>query len=130
MGSRCRKALIAESVRESLHSWCKRVRQKSKRGTLTTRSVCSLESTVDERDEVTTVASLTLSPCSSSRSLNTLGEDGGPAEHEHADREMQIPDQLEHDFPFTEREENGAEDNVNDAEEDKPETLLQLFQKT
>nr|GMD02851.1 MLO-like protein 4 isoform X1 [Ipomoea batatas] len=119
MGSRCRKALIAESVRESLHSWCKRVRQKSKRGTLTTRSVCSLESTVDERDEVTTVASLTLSPCSSSRSLNALDEDGDPTVH---------PDQLEHDFPF--REEHGAEDNVNDTEEGRPETLLQLFQKT
>nr|GMD10104.1 MLO-like protein 4 [Ipomoea batatas] len=119
MGSRCRKALIAESVRESLHSWCKRVRQKSKRGTLTTRSVCSLESTVDERDEVTTVASLTLSPCSSSRSLNALDEDGDPTVH---------PDQLEHDFPF--REEHGAEDNVIDTEEGRPETLLQLFQKT
>ncbi|OIV96234.1 hypothetical protein TanjilG_14911 [Lupinus angustifolius] len=49
MGSRCKKALVAESVRESLHSWCKRVKQKSKHDSLhTARSVCSIESTIDE----------------------------------------------------------------------------------
>lgn len=72
MGSRCKKALVAESVRESLHSWCKRVKQKSKRDSLhsqTVRSTCSLESTIEERDEIT-VASGTLSRTSSLASLN------------------------------------------------------------
>lgn len=71
MGSRCKKALIAESVRESLHSWCKRA--KTKRDYLhsrTTRSVCSLESTIDEQDETITVGSGTLSRCSSAASLD------------------------------------------------------------
>lgn len=68
MGSRHKKALIAESVRESLHSWCKRVKERSKLS-VATRSTCSLESMVDERDEIT-VASGTLSPRSSSASLN------------------------------------------------------------
>ncbi|KAL2904629.1 MLO-like protein 4 [Bienertia sinuspersici] len=65
MGSKCKKALVAESVRDSLHNWCKRVKARSKN---TARSVCSL----DERDEVTTVASLTLSPSSSVASLNEI----------------------------------------------------------
>ncbi|KAK3016331.1 hypothetical protein RJ639_007311 [Escallonia herrerae] len=59
MGSRCKKALIAESVRESLI-----LGEKSRRDALhsiTTRSICSLGSTIDEGDEVITVASGTLS---------------------------------------------------------------------
>ncbi|GMH25065.1 hypothetical protein Nepgr_026908 [Nepenthes gracilis] len=71
MGSKCKKSLVAESVRESLHSWCKRVKEKSKHSH-TARSVCSLESTIDDRDETTTIASLTLSPCSSAASLNEV----------------------------------------------------------
>ncbi|KAL8143210.1 hypothetical protein V2J09_016242 [Rumex salicifolius] len=67
MGSKCKKALVAESVRDSLHSWCKRVKDKSKRS-LATRSVCS----IDEIDETTTVASLTISRCSSAASLNEV----------------------------------------------------------
>ncbi|KAK6121337.1 hypothetical protein DH2020_044909 [Rehmannia glutinosa] len=44
MGSRCKKALIAESVRDSLHSWCKRVKERSKTTmSVTTRSTCSLD---------------------------------------------------------------------------------------
>ncbi|KAK9678003.1 hypothetical protein RND81_11G181400 [Saponaria officinalis] len=67
MGSKCKKALVAESVRDSLHSWCKRVKEKSKRSH-TAQSVCSL----DEIDETNTVASLTLSPSSSVASLNEI----------------------------------------------------------
>ncbi|KAK8529903.1 hypothetical protein V6N12_060667 [Hibiscus sabdariffa] len=74
MGSRFKKALVAESVRESLHSWCKRVKAKSKRDSLhshTARSVCSLESIVDDdgRDAVTVG---TLSRSSSMESLNQI----------------------------------------------------------
>ncbi|KAL4361870.1 hypothetical protein GQ457_04G000570 [Hibiscus cannabinus] len=74
MGSRFKKALVAESVRESLHSWCKRVKAKSKRDSLhshTTRSVCSLESIADDdgRDAVTVG---TLSRSSSMESLNQI----------------------------------------------------------
>lgn len=66
MGSHCKKAIIAESVRESLHSWCKRVKERSKAtNSITTRSTCSLESIIDEGDEIITIGSPTLSPCSS-----------------------------------------------------------------
>ncbi|KAL2985568.1 hypothetical protein AAZX31_12G159000 [Glycine max] len=74
MGSRCKKALVAESVRKSLHSWCKRVKHKSKHDSLhshTTRSVCSLESTIDERDEITVVSG-TLTRSSYLESLNQI----------------------------------------------------------
>ncbi|XVF64521.1 hypothetical protein PTKIN_Ptkin09bG0175900 [Pterospermum kingtungense] len=72
MGSRYKKALVAESVRESLHSWCKRVKEKSKRESVrpqTTRSACSQESIVDKRDEITVG---TLSRSSSIESLNQV----------------------------------------------------------
>lgn len=74
MGSRTKKAIVAESVRESLHSWCKRVKRKSKRESSlhshTVRSVCSLDtSTIHEGDEIT-VASGTLSRSSSIESMN------------------------------------------------------------
>ncbi|KZV22714.1 MLO-like protein 4-like [Dorcoceras hygrometricum] len=56
MGSRFNKALIAESVRMSLHSWCKRVRERSRTlNSIATRSI----------DEIDTAASGTVSPCSS-----------------------------------------------------------------
>ncbi|GAB2283519.1 MLO-like protein 4 [Dionaea muscipula] len=67
MGSKTKPALVAESVRDSLHSWCRRVKEKS-RHSHAARSVCS----IDEGDETMTVASLTLSPCSSVASLNEL----------------------------------------------------------
>ncbi|VFQ76300.1 unnamed protein product [Cuscuta campestris] len=59
MGSRCRKAIIAESVRESLHTWCKRVRERLKYGTpsqqcTTSRPTSSLQSSTImdyERDD-------------------------------------------------------------------------------
>ncbi|KAK8626838.1 hypothetical protein V6N13_134468 [Hibiscus sabdariffa] len=73
MGSRCKKALVAESVRESLHSWCKRVKVKSKRESVhshTARSMCSLESIVDDEREAVTVG--TLSRSSSMESLNQI----------------------------------------------------------
>lgn len=74
MGCQCKKALVTESVRESLHSWCKRVKHKSKHDSLhshTARSVCSLESTIDERDEITVVSG-TLTRSSSLESLNQI----------------------------------------------------------
>ncbi|GAB4847847.1 MLO-like protein 4 [Ancistrocladus abbreviatus] len=96
MGSKYKKALVAESVRESLHSWCKRVREKSKRSH-TARSVCSLESTIDERDETATVASLTLSPCSSAASLNEVitvanAEEQQPEEEAGLENSVSLPD--------------------------------------
>ncbi|KAL6007760.1 hypothetical protein ACLOJK_033262 [Asimina triloba] len=78
MGSRFKKALIAESVRESLHSWCKRVKEKSKRDG-TVRSVCSLDTTLDDIDEeITVVTGGTLSRSSSSvtrRSVSSKQQD-------------------------------------------------------
>ncbi|KAL8483185.1 hypothetical protein ACS0TY_026021 [Phlomoides rotata] len=106
MGSRFKKALIAESVRESLHSWCKRVKERSKAtNSITTRSTCSLDDTIDERDEIITVASGTLSPCSSTGSLshldaNEVDQECGlgnlnPTEHEYSFRHMQHPSEFD-----------------------------------
>lgn len=142
MGSRWKKALVAESVRESLHSWCKRVKQRSKHDSVhshTTRSVCSLESTIDERDEIT-VASGTLSRSSSYESLNqvtitsteqaeSILQGSGRAQGEFSFRvEEYLSETLnnrESQPPITDEE-----DNMDNGEEVKVETLADLFQKT
>ncbi|XP_010930772.1 MLO-like protein 4 [Elaeis guineensis] len=77
IGSKFQKSLLAESVRESLHSWCRRVKLKSKHEQMlsrlgTTTSTCSLESTIDETDETITVGSGTLSRSSSKTSFEEL----------------------------------------------------------
>lgn len=136
MGSRCKKALIAESVRDSLHSWCKRVKERSKAtNSITTRSTCSLESTIDEGDEIITVASGTLSPCSSAGSLSHMDANG--VDDQECDLESSNP--VEHDFSFRHMEHSSetldhdvADDDivVDGMKEDKTETLLELFQKT
>ncbi|XP_019418455.1 PREDICTED: MLO-like protein 4 isoform X2 [Lupinus angustifolius] len=110
MGSRCKKALVAESVRESLHSWCKRVKQKSKHDSLhTARSVCSIESTIDE----ITVVSGTLTRSSSLEYMNQLT--------------VTSVDQL--NFHTCD---NNNQDSIHVAngEEQNVQTLLHLFQKT
>ncbi|XP_011092336.1 MLO-like protein 4 [Sesamum indicum] len=139
MGSRCKKALIAESVRESLHSWCKRVKERSKTTmSVTTRSTCSLESTIDERDEIITVASGTLSPSSSTGSLSHLDANG----LSNGDQEFAADSsnhEIEHEFSFRHMQQHPSEAptddvadhiDVDDLEEGKNETLLELFQKT
>lgn len=137
MGSRFRKALVAESVRDSLHSWCKRVKDRS-RHSLTARSTCSLESIID--DETITVASGTLSRCSSAGSLNQLTVNST----EHPEAGFDDSDPPLHDYSFDVSEyssksfhnglpqptANGAEDIVVNEEENRAETLFQLFQKT
>ncbi|KAL4654796.1 hypothetical protein ACB092_01G405800 [Castanea dentata] len=142
MGSRFKKALVSESVRESLHSWCKRVKERSKlRDSLhshTTRSVCSLDTTIDERDEIT-VASGTLSRSSSIGSLNH----GTVASDELVKPALETSDipgeislrveeflsdsiRLSESHPPTYDE----EDNAKSGEESKVDTLFELFQKT
>lgn len=138
MGSRHKKALIAESVRESLHSWCKRVKERSRRDALlsvTTRSTCSLESTIDERDEIITVASGTLSPCSSSGSLNHQDLNEESAMQPDCDIEDSNPPHNDISFRISEYLSqtiaSGAEENADELEEHhQPETLFDLFQKT
>nr|AWN06627.1 MLO protein 1 [Rosa longicuspis var. longicuspis] len=139
MGSRCKKALVAESVRESLHSWCKRVKERSKHSHAA-RSVCSLDTTIDERDEIT-VASGTLSRSSSLDSLHQVTV--APMEQPHAVLETTDLPQHEYSFrvaeyladsvsisasqrPTTSEEDD---DSINGVEE-KVDTLLELFQKT
>ncbi|XP_015055883.1 MLO-like protein 4 isoform X2 [Solanum pennellii] len=133
MGSRCGKALVAESVRDSLHSWCKRVKDRSKHDALrsiTTRSTCSLGSTIDEGDEIATVASVTLSPCSSRGSFNHLDEKVLSNDHQE-DCIVESINQPGHELSF-----RNSEVLVTDTEEivdddaDKIETLFELFQKT
>lgn len=140
MGSRCKKALIAESVRESLHSWCKRVKERSKQSHAgTARSVCSLESVIDEREETTTVASGTVSRSSSVASLNQVNlELNGGAQ---AVSPIPDPNQLEYSFRISkylsksssssssESPSNCEDANTGDRE-CETETLFQLFQKT
>lgn len=79
MGSKFKKSLVSENVRESLHGWCKRVKHRSRHKHLSdfhfpaTRSTCSLTSTVDEGDDETiTVVSGTLSRCATTTSLRSL----------------------------------------------------------
>ncbi|KAH9751362.1 MLO-like protein 4 [Citrus sinensis] len=143
MGSRWKKALVAESVRESLHSWCKRVKERSKHDaslhSLTTRSVCSLESTIDERDEIT-VASVTLSRSSSLESLNqitiTSTEQAESILQASAEPQGELSfrvekylsktlNNIESQPPITDEE-----DNTGNGGEGQVETLADLFQKT
>jgi mlo protein len=144
MGSRCKKALVAESVRESLHSWCKRVKEKSRiRDSVhshTTRSVCSLESTVDERDEIT-VASGTLSRSSSMGSLNQVTVESnelvqvepvletGERHGEYSFRvEEYLSDSLRVSVSLPPNIDE--DDSAGSREEGKVETLFDLFHKT
>ncbi|KAL7125058.1 hypothetical protein ABFS83_14G090100 [Erythranthe nasuta] len=143
MGTRCKKALLAESVRESLHSWCKRVKERSKAtNSIATRSTCSLESIIDdERDEIITVGSGTLSRCSSTGSFRhtmddaTINGDCDDLEscpnnnlHEFSFRHMQQQQQhLQSDDIVIVDEDDDVDD---DVEEGKIETLLDLFRKT
>lgn len=143
MGSRCKKALVAESVRESLHSWCKRVKERSKRDSLhshATRSVCSLDTTItiDERDEIT-VASGTLSRSSSLDSLHQVTV----ASMEQPDAVLETTDPSQHEYSFRVAEyladsvsisasqppSTGEEEDEGDGVEEKVDTLLELFQK-
>ncbi|XP_021864784.1 MLO-like protein 4 isoform X2 [Spinacia oleracea] len=135
MGSKCKKALVAESVRDSLHNWCKRVKEKSRRS-LAARSVCSL----DEIDEVTTVASLTLSRTSSVASLNEVKV----TDFEHPDQatiqnSTSVPDDFSfrmseyisqsalNTFPDTPHHTNPLS---NQQDQGKFDTLADLLQKT
>ncbi|KAK9077077.1 hypothetical protein SSX86_005412 [Deinandra increscens subsp. villosa] len=126
MGSRVRKALIAESVRDSLHSWCKRVKERSKTiHSVATRSTCSLGSTIDEGDEVITVASGTLSQSSSTGTLNHLDEnqDSNPLPEQELSFRMSeyLSDTMRHVVPS---------EGIEEEDEGKVETLEELLQKT
>ncbi|KAG6779979.1 hypothetical protein POTOM_016385 [Populus tomentosa] len=146
MGSRFRKALVAESVRDSLHSWCKRVKERSKRDSaalsVATRSVCSLDTTIDEQDEIT-VASGTLSRSSSLCSLNEVTV-APPHEQEEAeeDAETSNPHQDHHQLSLRIEEYlndttsqpppviDEEDDDLGDEEGSRAETLIELFQRT
>ncbi|VVA32062.1 PREDICTED: MLO [Prunus dulcis] len=142
MGSRCKKALVAESVRDSLHSWCKRVKERSRRDSVhshATRSVCSLDTTIDARDEIT-VASGTLSRSSSLDSLHQVTV--ASAEQPEAVLEPSEPPQHEYSFRVEEYLSESVrisasqpptisdEDDEGNGMEEKVDTLLELFQKT
>ncbi|KAJ6715478.1 MLO-LIKE PROTEIN 1 [Salix viminalis] len=141
MGSRFKKALVSESVRDSLHSWCKRVKERSKRDSaalsVATRSVCSLDTTVDEQDEIT-VASGSLSRSSSLGSVNEVvvttpheqeeAEEDGETLNPHQDHHQlslriveYLNDTTMQPPPFT--------DEDDEEEESRPETLLELFRR-
>lgn len=130
MGSKCKKALIAESVRESLHSWCKRVKERSKTlHSVATRSTCSLGSTIDEGDEVITVASGTLSQSSSTGTLTQMednrssGDANHPPEQELSFRMSEyLSDTIRHAPPNQGIEEHEVEVEV--------ETLQDLLRRT
>ncbi|TXG53766.1 hypothetical protein EZV62_019022 [Acer yangbiense] len=135
MGSRFKKALVSESVRDSLHSWCKRVKERSKHDSHTTRSVCSLDTTtIDERDEIT-VASGSLSRSSSMESLNQVTITSS----EQAESILHALDRPQAELSFRVEEylcdtlnnngEDFEEDNSGSGEE-KVETLYDLFRKT
>ncbi|KAJ0010928.1 hypothetical protein Pint_33245 [Pistacia integerrima] len=140
MGSQWKKALVAEC--ERVAPWCKRVKESSKYDSLhscTTRSICSLESTIDERDEIT-VASGTLSRSSSMELLNRVTI----TSIEQAESVLQTSEHPETELSFRVQEylsdtinSNALEPLVTDeegstgnGEEGKVETFYDLFQKT
>ncbi|EXB87367.1 MLO-like protein 4 [Morus notabilis] len=141
MGSRFKKTLVTESVRESLHSWCKRVKERSKRDSLhshTIRSVCSLELTIDERDEIT-IASGTLSRSSSFESQNQLTVTSSILPDEAARESPAIPHAFRMDEYLSESvnisasqppTSVGEEGGLSNGEEQKVKTLFELFQNT
>ncbi|XP_071736863.1 MLO-like protein 4 [Rutidosis leptorrhynchoides] len=128
MGSRVKKALIAESVRDSLHSWCKRVKERSKTlHSVATRSTCSLGSTIDEGDEEITVASGSLSQSSSTGTLNHMDDDNNdsnplPGQELSFRLSEYLSDTIRHVTPDDDIEEEN--------DEHKVESLEDLFQKT
>ena len=129
MGSRCKKAIIAESVRESLHSWCKRVKARSKAtNSITTRSTCSLESIIDEGDEIITVGSATLSPSSSFGHMDDLNH------HQDCDLEsssITISGHLDpHEFSFRQTPHDYVVDQDEVVEARAETTLLDLLNNT
>lgn len=136
MGSQCKKALVAESVRDSLHSWCKRVKERSKHSHAT-RSVCSLDTT-DERDEIT-VASGTLSRNSSLDSLHhvtvapmeqqpeTDQQTSGPSQHDYSFR---VEEYLSDAVRISASQPPINSDDDDDGVEEQMDTLLELFKKT
>lgn len=128
MGSRCKKALVTESVRDSLHSWCKRVKQKSKHDhslhSHTARSICSLESTIDERDEITVVSgTLTRTTSLDLESLNQITVTS--VDQLNFSNNLQDSTDLSEPVHI-----NSHYNNVVNVEEAKVETLLDLFHKT
>ncbi|OWM79348.1 hypothetical protein CDL15_Pgr003521 [Punica granatum] len=148
MGSRCKKALVAESVRESLHSWCKRGKEKSKRHHLrshTVRSTCSLDSTIYERDEIT-VASGTLSRSSSINSA--LNQDTITSidmvdstvldTPNHHDKELSFRMEeylteslkMSSNQPYPHHENGEGDEEAGNRADGRPDTLLDLFRKT
>lgn len=133
MGSHCKKALVAESVRESLHSWCKRVKQKSKHDSSlhAARSVCSLESAIDERDEITVVSG-TLTRSSSLEDLNqitvTSADQLNFETSNNPQDSIKVSEYLSASVHINSPQ--PPEDHVGNEDEAKVETLLDLFQKT
>ncbi|KAL8264851.1 hypothetical protein R6Q59_022981 [Mikania micrantha] len=130
MGSRVKKALIAESVRDSLHSWCKRVKERSKTlHSVATRSTCSLGSTIDEGDEVITVASGTLSQSSSTGTLNHLDDshESNPLPEQEQELSFRISEYLSDTMKHVATNGDIEEE---DDHEGKVETLEELLQKT
>lgn len=137
MGSHCKKALVAESVRESLHSWCKRVKQKSKHDSSlhTARSVCSLESAIDERDEITVVSG-TLTRSSSLEYLNqitvtSVDQLNFESSNNNPQDSIKVAEYLSASVHINSPQPpHNGEDHVGNGDEAKVETLLDLFQNT
>jgi len=128
MGSRCKKALVTESVRDSLHSWCKRVKQKSKHDhslhSHTARSICSLESTIDEREEITVVSgTLTRTTSLDLESLNQITVTS--VDQLNFSNNLQDSTDLSEPVHI-----NLHYNDVVNVEEAKVETLLDLFHRT
>ncbi|XP_043708197.1 MLO-like protein 4 [Telopea speciosissima] len=140
MGSKCKKALIAESVRDSLHSWCKRVKERSKHSHHgVARSVCSLDSTIDETDEIITVGSGTLSRSNSTASLNQ--ETAEFTEKQETVFEIYDNPQFDHSFRISPDSSESPSERSLQLPTDNPEqtsadedckvtTLLDLFKET
>nr|GEV12875.1 MLO-like protein 4 [Tanacetum cinerariifolium] len=114
-------------VRDSLHNWCKRVKERSKTlHSVATRSTCSLGSTIDEGNKEITLASGALSQSSSTGTLNHTDNDNqnsGPLPQQELSFRMSeyLSDTMRH-VPINH--------DIEEDEESKVQTLEDLFQKT
>ncbi|KAJ3671658.1 hypothetical protein LUZ60_007737 [Juncus effusus] len=118
MGSKFKKSLISENVRQSLHSWCKRVKRRTRGAS---RSVCSLDFTIDETltigtldEETLTVGTLdeTLTVGTLSRTVSVTSLEGDLT----ADVSDREPPEIEVEGDVSDREPPEIEDDVSDGE--------------
>ncbi|XP_077246573.1 MLO-like protein 4 isoform X2 [Tasmannia lanceolata] len=135
MGSRFKKALIAESIRESLHRWHRRVKTKSRQdrsisSLATTTSTTSLDSMADEIGEISNASpSRTLNSSMTDERISALQESimvesGEIYEQPHSDEALEVPNCSN---PIFDNYNDDNDDDENDENDGKDASCLVLL---